>query len=65
MIKSKREIETTIGILSESSMEKIFLISIFIIFLNLDFFTCEKHSHRNIEILLTKRLTSGASSDNK
>ena len=57
MIKSKREIEATIGILPESSMENLFLISI----IN----NCEKHSHHNNERSFIKRLTSGASSDNE
>ena len=57
MIKRKREIKATIGILSESSMENPFLISI----IN----TCEKHSHHNIGRSFIKRLTSGASSDNE
>ena len=47
-----REIEATTGILSESSMENLFLISI----IN----TCKKHSHHNIGRLFIKRLTSGA-----
>ena len=57
MIKRKREIETTIGRISESSMENAFLISIINI--------CEKHSHHNIGRSFMKRLTSGASSDNE
>ena len=57
MNKSKREIETTIRIPSESTMENAFLISI----IN----TCEKHSHHNIERSFIKRLTSAASSDNE
>ena len=57
MIKRKRERKATIGILSESSMENPFLISI----IN----TCEKHSHHNIGRSFIKRLTSGASSDNE
>ena len=57
MIKSKREIEATIGILSESSMENPFLILI----IN----TCEKHSHHNIGRWFIKSSTSGASSDNE
>ena len=57
MNKSKREIETTIRIPSESTMENAFLISI----IN----TCEKHSHHNIERSFIKRLTSDASSDNE
>ena len=57
MIKSKREIEATIGILSESSMENPFLILI----IN----TCEKHLHHNIGRSLIKILMSGGSSDNE
>ena len=57
MIKSKREIEATIGILSESSMENPFLILI----IN----TCEKHSHHNIGRSFIKILMSGGSSDNE
>ena len=57
MIKRKREIETTIGIISESSMENAFLISIINI--------CEKLSRHNIGRSFIKRLTSGASSDNE
>ena len=57
MIKSKREIEARIRLLSESSMENPFLILI----IN----TCEKHSHHNIGRSFIKRLTSGASSDNE
>ena len=49
-----REIEATTGILSESSMENLFLISV----IN----TCKKHSHDNIGRSFIKRLTSGASS---
>ena len=40
VVKIKREIELTIGILSQSSVENLFLISI----IN----ACEKHSHHNI-----------------
>ena len=55
MIKSKTEIETSIGIISESSIENALIISI----IN----TYEKHSHHNIGRSFIKRLTSGASSD--
>ena len=57
MIKSKREIEARIRLLSEGSMENPFLILI----IN----TCEKHSHHNIGRSFIKRLKSGASSDNE
>ena len=57
MVKIEGEIEATIGILSESSMENLFLISI----TN----TCEKVPHHNIERSFIKKLTSGASSDNE
>ena len=57
MNKSKREIETTIAILSESSIGNAFLISV----IN----TSEKHSEHNIGRSFIKRLTSGASSDNE
>ena len=57
VVKIKREIELTIGILSQSSMENFFLISI----IN----ACEKHSHHNIGRSFIKRVTSGASSDNE
>ena len=57
MNKSKREIDITIGILSESSIGNAFLISIKS--------TCEKHSHHNIGRSFIKRLTSGASSDSE
>ena len=57
MIKSKRETEARIGLLSESSMENAF----FILIIN----TCEKHSHHSIGRSFTKRPTSGASSDNE
>ena len=50
-----REIEATTGILSESSMENLSLISV----IN----TCKKHSHHNIGRSFIKRLTSGASCD--
>ena len=56
MVKIKTEIEATIGILSESSMGNLFLISIIK--------TCEKYSHHSIGRSFIKRLTSGASSDN-
>ena len=46
MIKTKREIEATIKILSESSVKNPFLISI----MN----TCEKDSHHNIGRSFTK-----------
>ena len=57
MVKIKGEIEVTIGILSESSMKNLFVISI----TN----TCEKLSHYNIGRSFIKRLTSNASSDNE
>ena len=57
VVKIKREIELTIGILSQSSMENFFLISI----IN----ACEKHSHHNTGRSFIKRVTSGASSDNE
>ena len=57
MNKSKKEIETTIGILSESSIGNAFLISI----IN----TCEKHPDHNIGRSFIKRLASGASSENE
>ena len=57
MMENKGEIEATTGILSESSMENPFLISI----IN----TCKKHSHHNIGRSFIKRLTSGASCDNE
>ena len=57
MVKIKGEIEATIGMLSESSMENLFLISI----TN----TCEKLSHHNIGRSFIKRQASGASSDNE
>ena len=47
MVKIKGEIEATIGILSESSKENLFLISI----TN----TCEKLSHHNIGRSFIKR----------
>ena len=57
VVKIKREIELTIGILSQSSVENLFLISI----IN----ACEKHSHHTIGRSFIKRVTSGASSDNE